>query len=149
MQLCGSLIFFGIAFLWDWNENWPFPVLWSLVSFPNLLTYWMQHFPGWKSVLNPETSATVWELLWYNCFPVCGLSAWRLYGGVHTLRPPCLLQPELLSPWQVAADPCLHRRHSNTQRQFWLSLLWAPWVLVRTRFCLSPLSISFGYGVWF
>ena len=20
-------IFFGIAFLWDWNENWPFPVL--------------------------------------------------------------------------------------------------------------------------
>ena len=22
--------FFGIAFLWDWNENWPFPVLWTL-----------------------------------------------------------------------------------------------------------------------
>ena len=29
--------FFGIAFLRDWNENWPFPVLWSLLSFPNLL----------------------------------------------------------------------------------------------------------------
>ena len=26
---------FGIAFLWDWNENWPFPVLWPLLSFPN------------------------------------------------------------------------------------------------------------------
>ena len=25
---------FGIAFLWDWNENWPFPVLWLLLSFP-------------------------------------------------------------------------------------------------------------------
>ena len=25
---------FGIAFLWDWNENWPFPVLWPLLSFP-------------------------------------------------------------------------------------------------------------------
>ena len=25
--------FFGIAFLWDWNENWPFPVLWALLSF--------------------------------------------------------------------------------------------------------------------
>ena len=25
--------FFGIAFLWDWNENWPFPVLWTLLSF--------------------------------------------------------------------------------------------------------------------
>ena len=35
--------FFGIAFLWDWNENWPFPVLWPLLSFPNLLTYWVQH----------------------------------------------------------------------------------------------------------
>ena len=29
--------FFGIAFLWDWNENCPFPVLWPLLSFPNLL----------------------------------------------------------------------------------------------------------------
>ena len=27
--------FFGMAFLWDWNENWPFPVLWPLLSFPN------------------------------------------------------------------------------------------------------------------
>ena len=32
------------AFLWDWNENWPFPVLWPLLSFPNLLAYWVQHF---------------------------------------------------------------------------------------------------------
>ena len=36
--------FFGIAFLWDWNENWPFPVLWPMLSFPNLLAYWAQHF---------------------------------------------------------------------------------------------------------
>ena len=35
--------FLGIAFLWDWNENWPFPVLWPLLSFPDLLAYWMQH----------------------------------------------------------------------------------------------------------
>ena len=32
--------FFGIASLWDWNENWPLPIL----SFPNLLTYRVQHF---------------------------------------------------------------------------------------------------------
>ena len=37
-------VFFGIAFLWDCNENWPFPVLWPLLSFPNLLAYWVQHF---------------------------------------------------------------------------------------------------------
>ena len=36
--------FFGIAFLWNWNENWSFPVLWPLLSFLNLLAYWMQHF---------------------------------------------------------------------------------------------------------
>ena len=36
--------FFGIAFLWDWNENWTFPVLWPLLSFPDLLAYWVQHF---------------------------------------------------------------------------------------------------------
>ena len=35
---------FGIAFLWDWNENWPFPVLWPLLHFPNLLPWWVQHF---------------------------------------------------------------------------------------------------------
>ena len=29
--------FFCIAFLWDWNENGPFWVLWPLLSFPNLL----------------------------------------------------------------------------------------------------------------
>ena len=36
--------FFGTAFLWDWNENWPFLVLWPLLRFPNLLAYWVQHF---------------------------------------------------------------------------------------------------------
>ena len=37
---CNCTVFwtvFGIAFLWDWNESWPFPVLWPLWSFPNLL----------------------------------------------------------------------------------------------------------------
>ena len=36
--------FFGIAILRDWNENWPFLVLWPLLSFPNLLAYWGKHF---------------------------------------------------------------------------------------------------------
>ena len=27
--------FCGIALLWDWNENWSFPVLCPLLSFPN------------------------------------------------------------------------------------------------------------------
>ena len=35
--------FFGIALLWDWNENWPFPVLWPLLSVSNLLTSCVLH----------------------------------------------------------------------------------------------------------
>ena len=43
--------FFGIAFLWDWNDNWPFPVLWPLLRFPNLLALlsvalWQHHLLG-------------------------------------------------------------------------------------------------------
>ena len=37
-------IFFITALLWYWNEHWHFPVLWPLLSFPNLLAYWVQHF---------------------------------------------------------------------------------------------------------
>ena len=33
--------FFSIVFLWDWNETWSFPVLWPLLSFPNLLAHWV------------------------------------------------------------------------------------------------------------
>ena len=37
-------IFFDTALLWDWNGNTDLPVLWPLLSFPNLLAYWVQHF---------------------------------------------------------------------------------------------------------
>ena len=33
--------FFGTALLWDGNKNWHFSVLWPLLSFPNLLAYWV------------------------------------------------------------------------------------------------------------
>ena len=36
--------FLGIGLLWDWNENWHFPDLWPLLTFPNLLACWVQHF---------------------------------------------------------------------------------------------------------
>ena len=45
---------FNIAFLGDWNENWPFPVLWPLLSFPYLLalecpTFTATSFRIWNS----------------------------------------------------------------------------------------------------
>ena len=44
MDMSLSKLWEFIPFLWNWNENWPFPVLWPLPSFPNLLAYWVQHF---------------------------------------------------------------------------------------------------------
>ena len=60
--------FFGIAFLCDWNENWPFPVLWPLLSFPYLLARYMQHF---HSVIIQDLSVgqkEVWALknFWFH-----------------------------------------------------------------------------------
>ena len=49
--------FFGIAFLWNWNENRPFPVLWPLLSFPNLLAYWVQHF---HSIIFQDWNSSTW-----------------------------------------------------------------------------------------
>ena len=46
--------FFDIAFPWDWNENWAFPVLWPLLSFPNLLAYCL----WWFFFLRPPSLRT-------------------------------------------------------------------------------------------
>ena len=53
--------FFGIAFLWDWNESWPFPVLWPLLSFPicwhiECSTFTVSYFRIWNNstgILSP------------------------------------------------------------------------------------------------
>ena len=44
---------FGIAFLWDWNENWSFPVLWLLLRFPYLLAFWVHTLT--------ESSFSIWS----------------------------------------------------------------------------------------
>ena len=44
---CAVVWAFCHCLFWDWNENWPFPVLWPLLSFPNLLVYRVQHFHNW------------------------------------------------------------------------------------------------------
>ena len=79
-----------------------------------------------------------------SIFPVlCRL--WQLYGRINgdllqeglchtqaccTQPYPDLLHSEPLPLWQSTADPCLHRRHSNTALS---QSLWGLWVLVHTR----------------
>ena len=50
--------FFGVAFLWDWIENWPSPVLWPLLSFPDLLACWVQHF---HSIISQDLKQLNWN----------------------------------------------------------------------------------------
>ena len=67
-QSCGSSII---------ESHWPqIPWVFSV------------HLPDrqlWKSFLGPRTFATVWKLLWYNCSPVCRLSAQQFYGGLMVM----------------------------------------------------------------
>ena len=35
--------FFSTVLLGNWDKDWPFPVLWLLLSLPYLLTCWKQH----------------------------------------------------------------------------------------------------------
>ena len=46
-------VFFGIAFLWDWNENWPFPVLccwlFQICLHIECSTFTASSFRIWKS----------------------------------------------------------------------------------------------------
>ena len=38
--------FFRTTLFGNWDEDWPFPVLWPLLGLSDLLTYWMQHLDG-------------------------------------------------------------------------------------------------------
>ena len=57
--------FFGIVFLWVWNENWPLPVLWPLLSFPNLLAYWVRYF---NSIIFGGLKYLNWNSITSTCF---------------------------------------------------------------------------------
>ena len=111
------------------KPHWPSgsDLLWAFSPFAGA--------PGWEI----RTFATVQELLWDNCSPVCGSPAQWLYIGANgnllqedlcrTLRLPGLLQPEPLSPWPATADWCLCRRHSKVQSLVRVTASF-PWVLV-------------------
>ena len=113
---CGSSV---IKFHWPPKSN----SLGFLSPFAGLL--------DWEICFRSQNFCSSTKFLWYKFSPIYGMSAWLLHGGGNatsskrcyaTLRLPGLLQPEPLSLQQATADLCLYRRHSNTQKQIWLSL---------------------------
>ena len=63
---CVVWTFFGIAFLWDWSENWFFPVLWPLLSFPDLLAYCSMSSSNHCFLTCIQISQEAGKEIWYS-----------------------------------------------------------------------------------
>ena len=112
--------FFGIAFLWDWNENWPFPVPWPLLSFQNLLAYWLQHF--FVCVFFFPFIFISWRLITLQyCSGFCHTLTWISHGFT------CIPHPNAPSP-PSPPDPsgssqCTRSKHlSHASNLGWWSV---------------------------
>ena len=82
---------FGIALLQNWNEKWPFPVLWPLLGFPNLLGHidCSTLTPASFSILNSSSGIPSLPLsLLVVMFPKAHLiSHSRMYGSRWVITP--------------------------------------------------------------
>ena len=91
--------FFGIAFLWDWNENWHFPVLWPLLSIPNSVPYWVKHFTAasfriWNSSTGIPSSPLAFFIV---MLPKAYLTSYSRISGSRWVTPLSWLSGSLRS----------------------------------------------------
>ena len=115
--------FFGIAFLWDCNENWPFPVLWPLLNF---------------QICWPIECST---------FTASSFTIWNSSTGIPS--PPLALFVVMLPKAHLTS----HSRMSGSKcviTSSWLSGLWRPFLysssLYSCHFLISPTSVR---SIWF
>ena len=131
-------VFFGIAFLWNWNENWPFPALWPLLSFPNLLAFWVHYFHsiiGWTYWLI-STDKNTGEVM--ACYlkisykkTVASVSSVLSHSQLLTLEEPAAMPWAALvgrSPWQKCMSPANSQWERETYQQpcEWAWICWQP-----------------------
>ena len=73
--------FFGIVFLRDWNENWPFPVLWPLLSFPSFQTTKLDRILKSRGITLPTkvhlVKVMVFPIVMYRC------ESWTIKKAEH------------------------------------------------------------------
>ena len=89
--------FFCIDFLWDWNENWPFPVLWPRLSF---------------------------QIRWHNEWGTSTASSFRIWNSSTGISSPPLVLFIVMLP---TAHLSSHSRMSGSgylMTPLWLSGLW-------------------------
>ena len=118
MQLCGSLSILWHCLSLGLEWKWSFPVLWPLLSFPNVLAYWVQHFhsiifqdlkqPNWNSITSTSfVRSDDLRPTWLH-FPRClALDKWSHhhdYPGSEDLRQTIFLDSEV-----TADGDCSHK----------------------------------------
>ena len=115
------LILFGFAFLWDWNENWPSPVLWSLLSFPNLLAYWVHLYyftciyiwlPWWLS--SKESACSAGDT---GSITALGRSPGGGHGNPHQYS--CLENPMDRGAWWAQSTGSQTETTEVANKQWW------------------------------
>ena len=80
--------FFGIALLWDWNEDWPFPDPWPLLSFPYLLSYLTASYSfSWISSIMKSTDKKNFYIRKKRLESMCTLKNWYIY--IHMTNSLC------------------------------------------------------------
>ena len=101
--------FFGIAFLWDYNENRLFPILWLLLSFPNLWhiecsTFKASSFRIWNNstgILSPPLA------LFIVMLPKAHLTSYsRMFGSRWVIIPWWLSRPWKFSLYSYSVYSC-------------------------------------------
>ena len=95
----------------------------------------------------PNKSSVQFSVVGWGCIPSLLFDLRLNYGGGNEDNGDLLALPHSVSLTlqQATAALYLHRRHSDPQRQVWLSLCGVSWCA--QDFSLSSLSISVGYGV--
>ena len=131
--------FFGIVLLWDWNENWPFPVLWPLLSFPNLPTYWVHIDFAFKWTLIPSTNWFLTGTFPNPCLSINTLPAnqWaKLRVSCHSFLFPLSPSPLPCQMTRIELSASSIRVHLslayfvplNSASTFWALLKLIPWL---------------------
>ena len=183
---CVPSLLFGLRPNWDSHLHWRLPDTHRQVWLSLPLTSKVKFLGGSQSLCQiPRLGDLLWVLEPSNLFGIivlqfvghllCGsmvrlmvTSSKRTYATRLLTQVHCTQSPV---PAQATADLCRHRRHSNTQRQVWLSLsgvsrlwctcfvwafwtLWWVWGLILN--VILPLlppywgsSFAFGHGVSF
>ena len=127
-SVCNCVVvwaFFGIAFLWDWNDKWSFPIPCPLLSFLNLLTYWVQHFHSIISSKFPHLIYMLFNLshvhLWIHiaCAPSKHLLALPSQAGTNVLQQKSLKGALHLTVLSICLLPALTHPQIGLHHRGW------------------------------